>query len=61
MFDPNPLAELNIHNLKNLNVYLTTVSEDNAYAFVSAREGGILIISLIEKIHPEIINIIHAE
>ena len=60
VFDPNPLADLNIHTLKNLNVYLTTVTEDNQYAFVSAREGGVLVISLIDKLHPTIITTIPA-
>lgn len=60
VFDPNPLADLNIHTLKNLNVYLTTVTDDNQYAFVSAREGGVLVISLIDKLHPTILTIIPA-
>ncbi|EAR90813.2 MFS transporter, putative (macronuclear) [Tetrahymena thermophila SB210] len=56
VFDPNPLANLNIYSEYQYSTYLSAVSEDNQYAFVTARNGGLFVISLQNKLLPTIIN-----
>ncbi|KAL4506673.1 hypothetical protein ABPG72_000244 [Tetrahymena utriculariae] len=56
VFDPNPLANLNVNSEYQCSTYLSTVSEDNQYAFVTARNGGLFVISLQNKLQPTIIN-----
>ncbi|EDK31886.2 MFS transporter, putative (macronuclear) [Tetrahymena thermophila SB210] len=56
VFDPNPLANLNIYSEYQYSAYLSDVSEDNQYAFVTARNGGLFVISLENKLLPTIIN-----
>ncbi|KAL4511966.1 hypothetical protein ABPG72_012811 [Tetrahymena utriculariae] len=56
VFNPNPMADLNIFKLKNQNTYLSAISEDNQFAFVSAREGGVFVVSLANIILPTIVQ-----
>ncbi|KAL4459826.1 hypothetical protein ABPG74_003352 [Tetrahymena malaccensis] len=56
VFDPNPLANLNIYSEYQYSTYVSTVSEDNQYAFVAARNGGLFVISLQNKLLPTIVN-----
>ncbi|KAL4506674.1 hypothetical protein ABPG72_000245 [Tetrahymena utriculariae] len=60
VFDPNPLSDFNLFNLQGQNAYLSVLSEDNQYAFISAREGGVYIISLANMLQTTIIGNIAA-
>ncbi|KAL4471732.1 hypothetical protein ABPG74_008625 [Tetrahymena malaccensis] len=55
VFNPNPMADINIFKLKNQNTYLSAISDDNQFAFISSREGGVFVVSLANMIQPTII------
>ncbi|KAL4471731.1 hypothetical protein ABPG74_008624 [Tetrahymena malaccensis] len=55
IFNPNPITDINIFKQKKQNTYLTDISDDNQFAFTSARDGGVFIISLANIIQPTII------
>ncbi|KAL4511968.1 hypothetical protein ABPG72_012813 [Tetrahymena utriculariae] len=56
VFNPYPMADLNVFKLKNQNTYLSAISEDNQFAYVSTREGGVFVVSLKNIIQPTIIQ-----
>lgn len=58
VYDPNALSSINIFVLKKSNTYLSFVSDDLQYAFISARENGIMIVSLYDIVHPTIIGVV---
>ncbi|EAR90810.2 hypothetical protein TTHERM_00141180 (macronuclear) [Tetrahymena thermophila SB210] len=60
VFEPNPILDFNLFNLKGQNTYLSVLSEDNQYAFISAREGGVYIISLANILQTTIVGNIAA-
>ncbi|EAR94417.2 hypothetical protein TTHERM_00046100 (macronuclear) [Tetrahymena thermophila SB210] len=56
VFNPNPMTDLNIFKLRKQNTYLSAISEDNQFAFISARDGGVFVASLANMIQPTIIS-----